>query len=365
MDKRKTLIKFFSIRLLYAICATMVLPGQLLAAELVTGMNVNIQVWSDQQRDALLEQLTTGNVKVIRCGFHAPRAFYLDFAKRLYEKGIKIDLLIGCGYPENTKSRPESKQYGMRSAETLSLADPDISKKNFQSLFDDLDEQGIVLGGLELGNEINWADFNGDFPVPGQGRIFGFSDLSKDPEAKTVARGFLQYLKCLAALKEVRDHSRLNKNTPIVLGGLVYFNGWPPPKLKLDGVNLDATLQFMKAHGLDKLVDIYAFHCYPQEGTAEARKNDVDTVCAYSCPPNSNAGKPCWITEWGVSSNPDEKEETKLVKEVMHDFHEWAKKDRLLEVIYFSWNYYKANQTNPVFRDGKLQPIGKAALTPR
>ena len=46
----------------------------------------------------------------------------------------------------------------------------------------------------------------------------------------------------------------------------------------------------------------------------------------------------------------------------MRDFNEWAKKDRLLEVIYFSWNYYSANQANPVFRDGQLQPIGKAAL---
>jgi hypothetical protein len=28
------------------------------------------------------------------------------------------------------------------------------------------------------------------------------------------------------------------------------------------------------------------------------------------------------------------------------------------------WHYYKAGQKKPVFRDGKLQPIGKAALEP-
>ena len=361
MEKPKTFVNFFSIHLLSVIGAT-ILPSQAWAAELVTGMNVNIQVWSPAQRDALLEQLAVAQVKVIRCGFHAPGAFYLDFAKRLSDKGIKIDLLAGCAYAGNIPPRPESKQYGMRSAYALSLADPVISKKSFQSLFDQLDQQGVVLEGVELGNEINWADFNGDFPVPGQGRIFGFNDLAKDPEAKTVAQGYLQYLKCLAALKEVRDHSRLNKGTPIVLGGLVYFNGWPAPNQKLDGVNLDATLQFLKAHGLDKLVDIYGFHCYPKEATAEARKNDVDTVCAQSSPPNASAGKPCWITEWGVNNKPDETETCKLIEEVMRDFNEWAKKDRLFEVIYFSWNYYAANQPNPVFRDGQLQPIGKAAL---
>jgi hypothetical protein len=79
-------------------------------------MNTNIQVWSDPQRDALLEQLVTAKVPVIRCGFHAPEAFYLDFAKRLYDKGIKIDLLVGRAYPEGTKPRPASKSSGMRSA---------------------------------------------------------------------------------------------------------------------------------------------------------------------------------------------------------------------------------------------------------
>jgi hypothetical protein len=41
-------------------CAVLMWSNQVWAAELVTGMNVNIQVWSAAQRDALLEQLTTG-----------------------------------------------------------------------------------------------------------------------------------------------------------------------------------------------------------------------------------------------------------------------------------------------------------------
>jgi hypothetical protein len=364
MEKRKNLGNFLLNRLLCAICAAMVLSSQVWAAELATGMNVNIQVWSAAQRDALLEQLVTAKVHIIRCGFHAPREFYIDLAKRYYDKDIKIDLILDCAYPANAHARPASKQYGMRTAYALSVADPALSKKYYQELFDQLDEKGVVLEGLELGNEINWADFNGDFPVPGKGKVFGLDDLSKDPEAKVVAKGFLQYLKCLAALKEVRDHSRMNKNTPIVLAGLVYFHGWPPPKLRLDGVTLEATLQFMKAHGLDQLVDIYGVHCYPKEDTAEERKADVDGACAQSAPANSNKGKPCWITEWSERYHPDEKDSAKEAKELMHAFRELAKQDRLLAVIYFSWNYVRADQKNPVFSDGKLQPVGKAALKP-
>ena len=102
----------------------------------------------------------------------------------------------------------------------LSWADLEASRVSYQSLFDKLDANGIVLAGIELGNEINWTDFNGDFPIPGEGKAFSLEDLSRDPEAQQVARGFLQYLKLLAALKEVRDHSKLNRRPSFPLGWL-------------------------------------------------------------------------------------------------------------------------------------------------
>jgi hypothetical protein len=66
----------------------------------------------------------------------------------------------------------------MRSPMPLSAADPERSRAYYQTIFDKLDENGVVLAGVELGNEINWADFNGDFPVPGQGKSFTLEDLS-------------------------------------------------------------------------------------------------------------------------------------------------------------------------------------------
>jgi hypothetical protein len=66
------------------------LPTQsALAGDLTNGMNANIQVWTPASRDALIDQLATSKVKVIRAGFHSPRPFYYDMAKRLYDKGIK------------------------------------------------------------------------------------------------------------------------------------------------------------------------------------------------------------------------------------------------------------------------------------
>jgi hypothetical protein len=92
-----------------------------------------------------------------------------------------------------------------------------------------LEAKGIVLEAFEPGNEINWAGFNADFSLPGEGRALGADDLKNDPEGKRVAKGFLQYIKLLEALKEIRDHSKLNQHTPIITTGPADIGGstWP------------------------------------------------------------------------------------------------------------------------------------------
>jgi hypothetical protein len=46
---------------------------------------------------------------------------------------------------------------------------------------------------------LNWAAFNPEFPLPGEGKTLTLSDLSNDPEGKQIAKGFMQYLKVVAA----------------------------------------------------------------------------------------------------------------------------------------------------------------------
>ena len=98
--------------------------------------------------------------------------------------------------------------------------------------------------------------------MPGEGRILSLSDLSHDSEGKQIAKGFLQYVKIMAVLKEVRDHSRLNRSTPVISAGMVTA----PDRGKLynnkreDMVSLLATMTFLRANGLDALVDGYGIH---------------------------------------------------------------------------------------------------------
>ena len=237
------------------------------AQNIVVGVNVvNPMRANIADQNAVFAQLHAAAVHVIRCGI-SPDAKGIDFAKRAAANGIKIELQVGAQYPPAAPSRPyQSDAFpAMWGGHPLSYADPTLSKAAYQALFDQFDANDIVLAGIELGNEINWAAFNAEFPLPGEGKVFSLADLSRDPEAKQIAKGFLQYLKILAVLKEVRDHSRLNRDTPIILAGLVgaadgdrtYNNEGE------DKVSLPATIAFMRAHGLDSLVDGYGIHTYP------------------------------------------------------------------------------------------------------
>jgi hypothetical protein len=201
----------------------MLLLGTVRAQDVVVGVNVvNPMRASVAAQNAVLGELAAAHVHVIRCGISNDDKG-IDYAKRAAAKGIRILLGVGAQYSTNapTRAYQPDKYPAMWSGHPLSYADPELSKAFYQKLFDALDANGIELAGIELGNEINWAAFNPEFPLPGEGAILSLADLSDDPEGKQIAKGFLQYVKIMAVLKEVRDHSRLNRSTPLISAGMV------------------------------------------------------------------------------------------------------------------------------------------------
>jgi hypothetical protein len=253
----------------------------------------------------------------------------------------------------------------------LSYLDPELSRQYFQQVMDNLDANGIVLAGLELENEINMAGNNPDFCLPGEGRVLGLNDLYHDPEGQQIAKGYLQYLKELAALKQVRDHSKLNQHTallPTSLVDIVQEGPWPTPK-NYDGVSVGATIAFFRANGLDKLVDAYNLHTYPwgdgagEKASAIHRLRRLQGLVNPVC---SLGGKPCWITEWGFANDSkacpsDEKVRSLLVQEMMGDFRQLAQEKRITALLYYSWI---GDQSFDVYRCGALTESGRSAIAP-
>jgi hypothetical protein len=238
----------------------------------------------------------------------------------------------------------------------------------------------MVLAGFELGNEINWAGFNADFPLPGQGRVFDKNDLVHDPEGRQIAQGLLQYVKTLTVLKEIRDHSKLNQRTPIISAGLADLDGsdWPHQR-KADAVSVFATLDFLRTNGLDKLVDGYGIHSYPpssEPGTSAGvakRRSHVEENGLSECQPSGSAsGKPCWFTEWGVggasgSCPVDDTTRVKLVREMRDYYGELARQGRLKGLIFYTWQgNVRAAKEDPAsaFRCGALTNSGRLAIAP-
>jgi hypothetical protein len=225
-----------------------------------------------------------------------------------------------------------------------------------------------------LGNEINWAGFNADFTLPSSGRTLEMADLQNDPEGKLVASGFLKYLKTLAVLKDIRDHSKLNAQTPIISAGLADAGGssWLKTR-RADAVSIPATLDFMRAHGLDQLVDGYGMHSYPHNDTeAQLRAHTEQNGVSECQPPGSTSGKPCWITEWGVGGiGPacpvDDSTRITQVRQDRDYYGGLAQAGILKALMFYTWEgdvHAAREDSNSAWRCGALTPSGKLAVAP-
>jgi hypothetical protein len=337
----------------------------------VVGVNVvNPQRFSPADRAAVLDQLQMAEVKVIRVPLAPPWAGNdygpaIDFIRRASERGINTDLVVGLQYREGTQRRPPVQDLPLIwPSYPLSRADPVRFRAVFEPLFNDLEGFGITLAALELGNEINWAGFNGEFPIPGEGRVFGPEDLEQDPEARQVAVGYRAYLRTLSVLKDVRDHSRFNRTAPILSAGLSDpGSAGPRPGSKTDAVAIGATLQYLRSNGIDALVDAYGVHTYPSpKGDAFSRSDRVKRDTLAECRPPGQ-GKPCWLTEWGLPSGGavcpgKDAPRVALMQEMLGDFRQFAREGRLKGLLYYAWE----DAEYGIYRCAALTDSGRLAL---
>ncbi|MGH8782005.1 hypothetical protein [Paraburkholderia sp.] len=342
-------------------------PALAQEAKCDVGTNVNsFQNFSAADQQTIVDQLKQSGVRFVRTSLR-PDEKNMTLAKNLQSEGIGLVLVTGAEFYPNAPLRPADQKRHMRSAMPLSYADPVASRAYYQTVFDKLDEKGVVLAGVELGNEVNWTDFNGDFPIPGQGKSFTLEDLSRDPEAKKVAQGFLQYLKVLAALKDVRDHSKLNKRAPIISAGMAAVTGgkWQHD-LQVDGVSIPATYAYLRAHGLDKLVDGYGVHDYPPVvkagDTAAIAQRNAQLDQAIFPPRNA---KPYWLTEWGfpstATSSAQDQDRARTVAEMRAYFLQLFRQGRLGGLFWYVWN---EPDRDSIYRGGAIMEAGRQATAP-
>ena len=339
----------------------------------VAGVNVvNPQWLKAADREEVLDQLQAASVRVIRVPLASTRndgdyGPAIDFVRGAYKRGIKAVLIVGLQYREGARRRQAASGFPkMWSSYPLSSADSVQFRAVFEPLFIQLENSGIRFAALELGNEINWAAFNGDFPVPGRGRVFSGDDLANDAKAQIIADGYRAYLLTLSVLKDIRDHSRLNRNTPILSAGLADLGpAGPRPQLRTDAVALGATIEYLRTHGLDELVDAYAVHTYPLANVSSAaRRNRLTQDTLAECQPRGQ-GKPCWVTEWGLPGSAtcldNDKHREDLMRELVNAFRPFVQAGQLDGMLYYAW----ADETYGIFRCGAITEGARLALDPK
>jgi hypothetical protein len=345
--------------------------------KVIIGVNVmGVDQIGDAQQEALAQQLQDNGVKTIRTslGGHGDR--YTSFVIKAYRHGIGSVVLVSP-FADNTAKHalaPDAAAGHPWGLPALQDADAQAFRKWLAPELAKLDAAGVRIVAFEAGNEINSSPFNADFAAPGPGRPLELADLNNpaDPQGRAVAAGYRAYLKVLAVLKDIRDHSQLD-GTTLILTGVSAWWGEPgqPKYASMTGTSMNGSIEFLRQNGADKLVDGYAVHLYTSSDPHRSIAQRV-AVLQNGFGECKRDTKPCWVTEWAYNnanrSCPiDDSLRLQLVQDERSAYKEFAAQGRLAALMYYSWSGdYVGQKESPgtLFRCGALTEAGKLALSP-
>jgi hypothetical protein len=142
-------------------------------------------------------------------------------------------------------------------------------------------------------------------------------------------------------------------------------------RIRMDGVTNAATIEYLRAGGLDEIVDGYGVHTYPSNDPKRPPSIIAEALEKDTFATNANGGKPCWITEWGFDNNDptcplsDDEARKKIIERYRGAFREFARQGRLAAIIYYSWNNRPwEHPGSSICRCDELSSGGRAALLP-
>lgn len=266
------------------------------------GVNRTNLAWEENWQ-AILDRIVAGKVTSVRLTLTQPIKRTADIVAHANRSGLQVLLNVPLSladyYAPSVKARPGNDK--IRAIRRLSDIDVGRYRETLRQFLAELDQRQARLMGLEVGNEINWADFNGDFPVDTEGRILERLSPSQSPADAAILAGFRKYRQALDATRDVARAGAAGKAALLVSAGLYAPSAW----VRQSGgyaLSLAATKAAFDDLGISTAVDALAVHVYPPTGAA----GEVTSAKAYEalrsateiCGPRGD-GKPCLITEWG------------------------------------------------------------------
>lgn len=326
---------------------------------------VNIAWVSPAERRQILWTMAENGIRLVRLSLTPPIAASLDAVHVAHSLGIAVLLEIPLGYPHfypgTARKRPGfGRVWDMF---PLSDVDPEMARTIIRASLAHLDQAGITLAGIELGNEINWAGYNGDLHVyPNGGGPTARSGAGLARRASFEA-GLSRYVDLAQVIKEEIVATRYNRHAPLVSAGLATMPHRFADSMGAEYVAPDEVVAMLRARGIDRHVDAYGIHFYV-DPRGDKRLDDVRAALALCRSPAD--GKPCWVTEWGIANAStacplDDTERARAVSDVRKILNATMAAESLAAALYFEWD---GPSPYSVWRCGGLSSAGKAAVAP-
>ncbi len=314
----------------------------------------------------ILDQIADHRIKSIRLTLTEPVERSAEIAAYAHSRGMKVLVNVGLsvGYYYDPAVIPRPGRGIVRAVRGLSDLDVDRYRETLTRFLTLLDERKARLYALEVGNEINWADFNGDFPVAAQGQIFDGQSLDRAPGRDRILAGFRKYKATLDIARATLRASASGRNALLVSAGLYEPSPWT---IKSNGsaLTLTATKSLFDQMGITGAVDALAVHVYPSRdviGDVMAARVFASARSATQICGTRADGKSCLITEWGFPNDIAPQPERLRIFRAFESALSCLDRERDIRAAYlFTWD---ESPRQSVWQGGKLIGGGEIFADP-
>lgn len=323
----------------------------------IYGVNrVNLGWLPEMKRQETLSNIVEAHVSSVRLTLAPPFADSILAVRAAQHLGLGVLLNINLSYanfyPPGILARPGAN--GLNEARKLSQLDPEFFLKMFTPIWRELEADGIPLTGIELGNEINWADFNGDLSANATSSYSGA--LASLPEREAYEEGMRRYVQIVRIVSNLRNTSIVDGRMKIISAGLATIPEDFAAQKHAHYVAPSDAINLLRSYGIDEIVSGYGLHFYPGSTVSSLELHKVMYDVTGFCGNGPNR-IPCWLTEWGVASHSkrcpsDDLHQAEVIAKVRDEIEQLAAARRVSGSFYFDWD--GLNSPYSIWRCGAL-----------
>jgi hypothetical protein len=205
-----------------------------------------------------------------------------------------------------------------------------------------LRQAGLHIYAYELGNEVNGASFNRDYPIGADARLLDLQACDHQPGCGTIRAGWDKYI----AMLRIMRSSNLLDGALLIGGSFVRVGEGYVQSIHGSFSTVSSTRAYLAAHGADGLVDAYSFHVYPVvPPTADlvtGQREIARQIGAVYSECRSARAKPCWVTEWGFPDEgikcQDSPRQDSFVRYAADVFRQEASQQGGITSAYYAWD---------------------------